>query len=99
MHPTADTPLIINSNRAGRRVRPGVRSLLMTASPVQSEFADPIATHIGREDNPEFWNTVFETLLRDLGSVLGSHADRCNPVNSTLRRLYHGKFMACSNAF
>jgi hypothetical protein len=28
MHPTADTLPLINSNRAGRRVMPGVRPLL-----------------------------------------------------------------------
>jgi hypothetical protein len=37
----------------------------MTTEQIQSEFANTIAVRIGREDDPEFWSTVFGTLLRD----------------------------------
>jgi len=37
----------------------------MTTGQIQSEFANAIAAHIGREDDSDFWSTVFGTLLRD----------------------------------
>ena len=48
----------------------------MTTGLIQSEFASAIAAHIGREDDPEFWSTVFGTLLRDFELQHFNHAKK-----------------------
>jgi len=42
MHPTADTPLVMNINRLGRRVMPGVRPLV--AEPESQGFSRRVLT-------------------------------------------------------
>src|SRR5215207_1352793 len=48
MHPTADTPLVMNINRLGRRVMPGVMPPLQVSARMGAAFAPLRAAEVAR---------------------------------------------------
>ena len=41
-------------------------SLSINTEPLAKEFANALNSHLGSEDDPQFWDVVFRTVLRDI---------------------------------